>query len=723
MITRKSKGLEIRIRKEDGLICGLYSGFGAYNIADPDGMGSVCYTLRGDDIRTERPLTPYEERFASYDSIIPEKDRVRCRNEKLSIDTAYTLGHDRLLIESHTKNPEISQFGIDLNLNFLGKKNGTYIGQLLPSSPYTSREGDKMYCIMPVIGCGFCIVMAKSACKAWKISYSEYSFGHFIQRFQMLSTLDYRYGKGGSSTLALEITFADTIAKCYRRIQESYGCPMLYSEMTGTFGQYIDVKILGEADYVMVLHGKEERRFPVTDGRVRVTSPGYGLCHVVPCRDGRPGLDTTIWFGGDMDRLFEKSCDTVRKPYHNDENLCEGMTWCWALLAYMTTHNSDRYRAMTQEAIKTMMGEGERLVARNTIVPYPVGEFPAYHVYKSRRIQEQFFGISILTEQYKLTGEGKYLDFAVKSAETVIRVYQQENGAFVQQGSDYTTVCAPVIAIIDLARELREVDQGKAEYFSESAARAVRYLVGRGLHFPTEGIVGKQNDEEMEEGSISCTALSLLYYCRYIAYVEEYVIFAEKVLRLHDWWRCYTPDVRLFMSTMRWWETIWEGDGTGPGICAGHAWGIWRAEADFYMGVLTGKADYFLSSWNGYMTNFSKITKEGESYSCYQPDYFVGGGDSAIRRMLMQLSDGDMEKRYEITHGYPRHYDRSLSRYVWVRSCQTWQKTAVVIFREEGTIALNCEFENNKLTVPEAVEEIYFGDERQRCAKCVKNEG
>ena len=111
MITRKSKGLEIRIRKEDGLICGLYSGFGAYNIADPDGMGSVCYTLRGDDIRTERPLTPYEERFASYDSIIPEKDRVRCRNEKLSIDTAYTLGHDRLLIESHTKTRKSHSLG------------------------------------------------------------------------------------------------------------------------------------------------------------------------------------------------------------------------------------------------------------------------------------------------------------------------------------------------------------------------------------------------------------------------------------------------------------------------------------------------------------------------------------------------------------------------------------------------------------------------------------
>ncbi len=707
MITIKNRGLEITVRKKDGLICGLYSGLGAYNLADLNGMGGICYTQKGDDIRTERPFTPYKERFASYDSVIMEKNRVRCRNEKLSVETIYSLKHDLLTIESHTDNPEISQFGIDLNLNFLSKKNGTYVGQLLPSSPYTSRDGDKMYCIMPVIACGFCIVMAKGECRAWRIHYSEYSYGHFIQRFQMLSALDERYGTGGSGTVTLEIAFADTIAECYRKIQESYGCPMLYSEITGTFGRYIDVKLLGEADYVTVLYEERERELPVTGDTVRAAFPGYGLCRVVPYKDGRPGLDLVLWFGEDMDRLFEKSCETVRKPYHNDVNLCEGMTWCWALLSYMATHNSDRYRSKVEEAIRIVMGEGERPIPGNTIVPYPVDGFPAYHVYQSRRIQEQFFGISILTEQYKMTGEKRYLDFAVRSAETMIESYQQENGAFVQH-SDYTTVCAPVIAIIDLARQLRNVDQGRVKYFSESAARAVRYLMERGLHFPTEGIVSGQNDEEMEEGSISCTALSLLYYCRYIEYVEEYVIFAEKVLRLHDWWRCYTPDVRLYMSTMRWWETIWEGDGTGPGICAGHAWSIWRAEADFHMGVLTGKGDYFLSSWNGYMTNFSKITKEGESYSCYQPDYFVGGGDPAIRRTLMQLSDEDIEKRYEITHGYPKHYDHSLSRYVWVRACPTWRKAAVVIFREEGMITLNCEFKNNKLIVPKAVEEIYF---------------
>ena len=34
MITIKNRGLEITVRKKDGLICGLYSGLGAYNLAD-----------------------------------------------------------------------------------------------------------------------------------------------------------------------------------------------------------------------------------------------------------------------------------------------------------------------------------------------------------------------------------------------------------------------------------------------------------------------------------------------------------------------------------------------------------------------------------------------------------------------------------------------------------------------------------------------------------------
>ena len=71
---------------------------------------------------------------------------------------------------------------------------------------------------------------------------------------------------------------------------------------------------------------------------------------------------------------------------------------------------------------------------------------------------------------------------------------------------------------------------------------------------------------------------------------------------------------------------------------------------------------------------FSKITPEGKSFACYQPDYFTGGGYTGTREALKQLSSEDIPKRYEITHGYPKHFDNSLSRYVWARACATWLK-------------------------------------------------
>lgn len=40
---------------------------------------------------------------------------------------------------------------------------------------------------------------------------------------------------------------------------------------------------------------------------------------MIPYKDGEAGLDMVIWFGEDMDCLFEKSCDTIRKPYHCDK--------------------------------------------------------------------------------------------------------------------------------------------------------------------------------------------------------------------------------------------------------------------------------------------------------------------------------------------------------------------------------------------------------------------
>lgn len=668
-----NSNITVELNNINGLICGIYSPLGDYNLADKKGFGGVRYTLKGDDIKTDVAFTAYNDRLASYDSTEITENGALCENKALGIHTLFKLENDVLRIDSFAENGDISQFGIDLNFNFLGKKNGTYIGQLLPSSPYTSRSGDRMYLIMPVVGVGFCAVVSMTEDALWKIDYSPYCAGHYINGFQIMSSTDSLFGREGERQLSLRLVFAKTVEDCYKKIQSLYDAPMIIPSVTGTFAERLSVDIIGNADTVKVVLGEREQTVPVKDSVAEITALGYGRHTLIPYLDGNAGLDTEVWFGGDVKALFEKSCDSVTKPYHGDDNLCEGMTWCWSMLCYMNMYGDKRYIDKVEDALKTVMGEDREPVPRQTILPYEADGFPPYHIYKSKRVQEQFFGISMLTEMYKLTKDRKYLDFAANSAKTMINCYQRKDGAIVPE-TDYTTVCAPIIPIIDLAMIYKDMDKSEYNYFASSAKKIAEYLVKRGLHFPTEGEISNINDEEMEEGSISCTALSVLYYCRYIEMRQDYIDFAEKVLKLHDYFVSYTPDVRLYRSTMRWWETIWEGDGTGPAICAGHAWSIWRAEADYHMAVLMGNEKYYKKSLNAFMTNFSKITDEGKSFACYQPDYFTGGGHTGTRETLKQLSSEDIPKRYEITHGYPKHFDNSLSRYVWARACATWLK-------------------------------------------------
>lgn len=543
--------ISVAFSKENGLVCELLSPLGDYNLADNNGFGGIRYTLKGQDIKTDVSFAAYNDSLASYDGAEITENEAICENKELGIHTLFKIENDVLSMDSYTDNEEISQFGIDLNFNFLGKKNGTYIGQLLPSSPYTSLSEDRMYCIMPIVDLGFCAVVSMTGGAVWKIDYSPHCCGHYINGFQIMSSTDSLFGREGKKELSLRLVFAKTVEECYTKIQSLYNVPMIIPSVTGTFGKQLSVNIIGNADTVKVVLDGQEQTVPVKNGRAKIPALGYGRHRLIPFDKDKEGLDTEVWFGEDAKEFFKKSCDSVREPYHNDDNLCEGMAWCWSLLCYMNMYGDKRYIAKVTDALKVVMGETESPVPRQTILPYAEDGLPPYHIYKSNRVQEQFFGISMLTEMYKLTNDKKYLDFAVNSAKAMIDTYQREDGAIVPE-TDYTTVCAPIIPIIDLALIFKNTDNNTFSYFANSAKKIAEYLVKRGLHFPTEGVVSDINDEEMEEGSISCTALSILYYCRYIEKRQDYIDFAEKVLKLHDYFISYTPDVKLYRSTMRW---------------------------------------------------------------------------------------------------------------------------------------------------------------------------
>lgn len=516
--------------KENGTVTEIISPLGKYNFADISGFGKFCYTNKNEDVRCDEDWIPYKNHSAAYDHVYDKGDSIECVNSILNVKTVYKLKKDSIIIKSETFNSEMSEFGFELNFDFYSKKSNGIIGQFLPASPYTSYDGERMYCIMSVIGVGFCAVISKRKCSAWK---TDYELNQHINNFKFLASMDKLYEKEqkNEKRLELEIIFAKTIEECYHKIAQAYDCPMAYAEITGTFEKSICVNIIGDADYAEVYRGTEKKTVVHINGQNKVEVPldEYGIYHVVPYGK-KKGLDVAVWSGKNINDLYKKSCDSIRKPYHGDYNACEGMIWCWSLLRYMNFYGSDAYERCAFDGVELIMGKKDEKIDRATILSYPHNGYPAYHMKNSARIQEQFFAVSILTEAYKHTGEKEYLEYAVNSAKCVLELYQTEDGALKVPNGDYTTVCSPIIPIVDLAILLRDIDKKESEYFEDRAERIADYLVKRDMNFPTECGCEGVYDSGYEDGSISCTALSVLYFCYHIRNNEKYVKFAKRFL-------------------------------------------------------------------------------------------------------------------------------------------------------------------------------------------------
>lgn len=661
-----------RIEAEKGIIKKLITR--GFNYADEKAMtGTAAFTFSDDDITKQKDkpdFTPYSDRTSEYDKYFQDSDKIIAEDTKNKIFTSSYLSDGAVVIESYTTNPKISQFGINLDLNFIGKKGYDYQKQIIATSPYSSNDGKYKYYIM-TRPCGdFFVAAMLTEGDGWKNDY--YMWGHLIKRVKLLSSFDRVYGGSGKKSIKIMLFTADTIDEAFERLQKIYQCPMCVNIVNGGFDGKALIRILGNAKSLEIIGengNKEELR--VVSELEQIHMKDYGIHTVIPydvC--GRAGMSTTVYNGKNMPDLFNKSCKAIKKPYHPDDNLCEGGCFLWEWLLNMRICEHKDFDALAREELDIVMCRNKKPVERKSIVPYQT-EYPPYHIYKSDRVQEQFFGVSILLEAYKLYKDTEYLEFAVSTL-TELLENNFNNGMIIRGNNDYTTVCAPVIPICDMAVILKENGDVRYSYFEEKAVEVADFLVERGFDFPTEGFVSEETDREREDGSISCTALSVLYVCRTVKNDERYIEFAEDILRLHNAWKIYSPDTRMNGSSFRTWETIWEGDCEGPAICAGHAWTIWRSEALYHLGILTGKKEYLIDSWNGFVTNFAKTKADGTMYACYEPDYIRGSGIDCVKKEQKQLDGEDKSIKYKIAHDFPEHIDSSLSRYAWIRAAYTW---------------------------------------------------
>ncbi len=635
-----------------------------------NGEISVAYTLLEDDItKGKKPsCTPYADRA---DLFKKSEDAWRsCDTESRLFIKPYKNGLI-FQLESHQEN--VSEYGINLPFNFMGKLNGGgWENQFLFNSPYTSPDKNIIYAYLTKPNGNNLVVAILSEADGWKMDYSPFSFGHFFVNLKLLANYDRAYGtKKRKSYLKFAIMPVGDFDSCLKCLSELYALPFLSYDLSGgKIGTTINLRAYNEPDSIIeIVNGKES----VYNFTPTYTLHGEGEITLIPVKNGKPGGAVTVYAYDSLESLYKKSMDavsldTIKK--HTDSNLCEHQCWASAMLRFLMKHKEllskeelEAYESKLLSLLNIITEKDESLaVPRITIFNKARGTYPAYNVFESRRVQELFFGITILLDAYRYFGDEKYYEYATNATDCLLDNYQKQDGRIeVDWGNncteDYTTVCCAMIPILDMANFLKDIDGERSSKYFDSAKKMAEHLYKRGLHFPTEGGVSKESEEEMEDGSISCTALALLYYCKNGVFKQEYLEKAKEILDIHDSWVIKAPVCQMNYSTLRWWETQWEGDADGPAICAGHAWTIWRSEADYLYYALTKDTEYLRRAKNGFMTNFSKIQPDGTTYSIYNPDEINGGGFNSLSDTV----------RFRIANRYADICDCGISRYPWIR--------------------------------------------------------
>ncbi len=631
---------------------------------------SLAYTLKTDDITVgKKPsCTPFQDRRDYFEYGLSE-------TECCPIST--TEYKDGIIIDVYG-NDDMSEFGINLPFNFMGRRDlGGWENQFLLNSPYRSENKKYIYAYLTKPNGNNLVVAVLSDADGWKIDYSPYSWGHFFINLKILANYDKAYGTKQRDFQYLKVAIMPVtdFDSCLEVLSDLYGAPFMdYDVSGGKIGDTVSLIPHGNIDRIIEKHNGNEYVLKF-DGKYTIKYEGE--TELTPVYQGKIGAPVTVYGYKDIVSLYKKSLDTVNVSVikeRTNSNLCEHECWVSAMLRFLMKYGNTlssvdkaRYEDMLLSELSIITETDEsKAMPEVTILNKPHDRFPAYNVYKSCRVQELHFGIIILLDAYKYFGDEKYYQYAIGATDCLLDYYFKDGHIEVDWGDgtseDYSTVCSPMIALCDIANFVKNKDTSRYERYKKCADEMAEFLYNRGLNFPTEGSKSELNEAEMEDGSISCTALSLLYYCKNIERQERYVEKAKEILDIHESWVMKTPICQMHYSSLRWWETGWEGDADGPALCCGHAWSIWRGEADYLYYELTGNEEYLRKAKNTFLTNLSKIREDGTTYAIYNTDEINGGG---FHTECSRIT-------YKLANRFASWQDCGLSRYVWVRMCDTF---------------------------------------------------
>ncbi len=718
----KRSAYELEIHPEAGIVRRLNvptdpPGINLIHLLGAGGFGALAITRRDEEsvymAPTNFPEGPpgnvvqFREHHLYAHVISATEDRISCQNPITKHSITYELHDTYFDVWLEGDLVFANQVALDLDVAFMDlRQTDPPEYQYNVKCPYRSEDRSLCYVYLDRVVPPGLLITALGPAAAWRLRYNgqvlvNNGADQAVQGMQMI----WRFDTGidpdaapGPVKFGVRVCFPNNIREARSFIAHEMGIPIitgpvLGGEAGGTLSFQIDGPAVGAeirspskvvTPVPLTLMGPEKCRCAVT-----TKEPGFYMLRT--WNGGGRGGDCVIHASTPPIETLRLATSTLdpETAYLNTE----GQYWAQAFcLSREWVGPNKRHDALIYDALVRIGMQGVEFNGpparppQNThlatdiprdkdgylYVPLPKSHvflgktFSPFHLHNWERVQDAFEWIRTYLHAWRAYNNVEFYEHAVRIAEAHTndnvdsrgRIYRLSEGGL--DTRDYTTVSAPLQSLVELVTAMEQRRDSRAVKFRQTCVRIADYLLRRGLEFPTEG--PPPNQRWTEDGSISCTALSLLCAYHFIENKSAYLDMARRVLEYHEAWRMDNPDARMLDSSYRYWETQWENDGEGRAINAGHAWTLWRAEALYYYALATGSALRLLQSYNGLRTNFCKFMPDGVSYSCFTPDYIP-----------------DRLRQKKPMHSYPKKRDGSLSYYLWPRAAKTWFQTCAVV--------------------------------------------
>lgn len=614
--------------------------------------------------------TQWVEDEIPFSKVEDTEDGFQCISKTDITRIRYHLMDDRICMEMNTAKDCGPRMGIQINLNFLDlPTNGTWQSQCMPKVIYTDNECRYAYFVFATADKRFLGLTVDGEFAAWRIKYSY--AGHRMTGFQILSEADDIKCPAGRklpdvNELAATFFFSESLEACLENMAEHLGIEIALPEISGGFrGGEIPFRMLNsqsrtDAPLLISPNGSVEQ---MEDLRVlTLRQPGIYQIRTIG-KSGREHISRVFCQESWQDmfnkvnyfyrKYFQDECGAFYRVISKGSLKPDGVTFEGVDFGAPRNHCSCRTGEFGGFAGWAMM-KNCQLFGKNDVLmesidryilnwalnrshedepyygtvykkenEYMGRKYSPYHLYEEvNYVQHEIFLLEEMADYVRLTDDAEVLEDAVALAEHVIHDHL-ENGVIINENIpgakvDYSTVHTAISGFLAIGQLLREKGNGKSEEMYRTAEKIADHVCKRGLDFPTEG------EPCTEDGSMSCSAGTLLRAYREIAPKEEYLKVAKQLLDVHTVLEMDGSDCRMKNSSIRFWETQYESNDWGASINAGHGWTIWSAEAKALYARIASDFTMLKDSYEGFITNMCKVESNGGMSCCFTPDMIPG---------------------------------------------------------------------------------------------------